>query len=150
MGLTLFLMTQWWWNPFPLGRSTKGSCRSLLNSSSHSSMSCALDSSKQPWYNKETVEICEVMGWNHRRDALNEVYRELYDLLGYDTMIQLFNHFKGYQVSFPVRLYDRTYAQKMICHEYSGSNAKELARKFGYSERWVRALAASKPSEKPI
>ena len=77
------------------------------------------------------------------RDALHEVYRGLYDLLGEENMWKLYEHYKGYQIAFPTRLYSREYVQKNLQTEYRGNNAKELARKYGYSERWIKVMAAS-------
>lgn len=45
------------------------------------------------------------------RDALHEVYRGLYDLLGEENMRKLYEHYKGYQIAFPTRLYSREYVQ---------------------------------------
>lgn len=77
------------------------------------------------------------------KDALHEVYRGLYDLLGEENMLKLYEHYRGYQIAFPTRLYSREAVQELIEKEYSGHNAKELARRFGYSERWTKVMAAA-------
>ncbi len=75
-----------------------------------------------------------------RIGALNEVYKELVDLIGYDNTMLLYTHFKGQQVTFPVRLYNPETVCAMVKREYDGKNAKQLARAFGYSERWIKEL----------
>lgn len=39
-----------------------------------------------------------------------------------------------------MRLYSKEYIIKYISDNYDGSNLKEVARKLGYSERWVKTL----------
>ena len=72
--------------------------------------------------------------------ALNEVYRELVDLIGYDNTMILYTHFKGQQVTFPVKLYNPESISEMVKMQYDGKNAKQLARTYGYSERWIKEL----------
>ena len=70
--------------------------------------------------------------------GLNDVYRELCDLVGYENMLKLYKQHKGFQVNFPTRLYSKDYVREVLKKEYNGSNTKELARRLGYSERWIR------------
>lgn len=72
--------------------------------------------------------------------GLNDVYRELCDLVGYESMLKLYAQYKGFQVNFPTRLYSKDYVRKVVKREYNGSNTKALARKLGYSERWIRKI----------
>lgn len=77
-------------------------------------------------------------------NALNEVYKELVDLIGYDNTMILYTHFKGQQVTFPIKLFNPDCVCEMIKQQYDGTNAKKLARNFGYSERWIKELVKSK------
>lgn len=63
---------------------------------------------------------------------LNSVYREIAELCGIEIAIVFFENFKGLQVTFPVRFYDRDYILKQIRKEFNGSNTKELALKYAY------------------
>lgn len=72
--------------------------------------------------------------------GLNDVYRELCDLVGYENMLKLYAQYKGFQVNFPTRLYSKDYVRTVVKKEYNGSNTKALARKLGYSERWIRKI----------
>ena len=39
-----------------------------------------------------------------------------------------------------MRLYSKEYVHQVVKKEYNGSNTKALARKLGYSERWIRKI----------
>lgn len=73
-------------------------------------------------------------------NALNDVYREIADLLGYDDALALYTHFKGQQITFPVKLFKSEHIKELLKQQYDGTNAKKLARTYGYSERWIKEL----------
>ena len=77
---------------------------------------------------------------NLRQENLNGVYAELASLIGLESMLQVYLQFKGQQVTFPVKLFSKEYTTQQIQAEFNGGNIKELAKKYGYSERWVREL----------
>lgn len=62
------------------------------------------------------------------------------DLVGYDNTIKLYAYFKGQQITFPIKLYKSEYIKKLLQKEYDGKNIKTLAKKYGYSERWIKEL----------
>ena len=70
----------------------------------------------------------------------NEIYAELQELLGEETMIKLYKRFKGQQISFPARLYNPKYVAKQITMEYNGDNIGMLAIKYNYTEKTVRRM----------
>ncbi len=72
--------------------------------------------------------------------ALNDVYKELVELIGYDNTMILYTHFKGQQITFPVKLYNPESICEMVKSQYDGKNAKQLSRTYGYSERWIKEL----------
>ena len=74
-------------------------------------------------------------------NGLNDVYKELCDLAGYENMLKLYKQYKGFQVNFPTRLYSKEYVREVVKEEFDGSNTKALARKLGYSERWIRKIS---------
>ena len=77
-------------------------------------------------------------------NALNEVYKEMVDLIGYDNTMILYTYYKGQQVTFPIKLFKSECVSEMIKKQYDGTNAKKLARKYGYSERWIKELLRNK------
>ena len=44
------------------------------------------------------------------------------------------------QWSFPVQLFSKEFIKKQIVEEYNGYNIKQLATKYGYSEKWIRKI----------
>ena len=73
-------------------------------------------------------------------ELLNAVYREISEKLGMDVAMELYQMFKGQQISFPMRFFNPAKIQQLIVQEYNGSNIKTLATKYGYSEKTVRRI----------
>lgn len=73
-------------------------------------------------------------------DQLNGIYRDLALDLGVEIAISMFEHYRGLQVVFPTTLLSKEYLQQKIIQEYNGTNVKDLARKYDYTERWVRQI----------
>ncbi|NFE66799.1 Mor transcription activator family protein [Clostridium sporogenes] len=64
----------------------------------------------------------------------------MYEYLGEEIVRKINRHYKGQQITFPMRLYSREYVIKYISEKYDGKNIKELARELEYSERWIKKL----------
>ena len=79
-------------------------------------------------------------------DCLNNVYKDFANYLGMETALQLYLHYKGLQITFPQRFLSRDYVKKQVLVEYDGSNSKQLARKYGYTERVIRDWLAKNVS----
>lgn len=60
------------------------------------------------------------------------------EIVGVDKTKEIYECFKGVQVTFPQRLYDSAYVSEYVKKNYNGGNLTELAHKFGYSERRIR------------
>lgn len=75
-----------------------------------------------------------------KMEALHDVYKELAHLVGYENMEKLFEYYRGQQLNFPTRIYDQKYIRDVLREEFDGTNVKALARRLGYSERWIRRL----------
>ena len=73
-------------------------------------------------------------------ELLNEVYKEISEKLGMDTAMNIYQLFKGQQVSFPMRFFRTECLRKIIVQEYDGGNIKKLAVKYGYSEKTIRRI----------
>ena len=71
-------------------------------------------------------------------DGFNEIYMDIAEYLGEEVALKIYERYKGQQIVFPMKLYKREYIAKMIEDEYDGTNLKELARKYNYTERWLR------------
>ena len=73
-------------------------------------------------------------------ELLNAVYKEISEKLGMETAMEIYQMFKGQQISFPMRFFNPAKIQQMIVREYDGKNIKTLAIKYGYSEKTVRRI----------
>ena len=73
-------------------------------------------------------------------EHLNGVYNELATIIGIDAVLKIYDSYRGQQITCPVTLYSKCFIKKQIVEEYDGHNAKKLATKFGYSEKWIRQI----------
>ncbi|MFT3952027.1 MAG: Mor transcription activator family protein [Oscillospiraceae bacterium] len=67
----------------------------------------------------------------------NEIYKELIELIGFENTLKICSQFGGQQLSLPKRLYSKDYVECKVVEEYNGTNIKQLAKKYSYTERWV-------------
>lgn len=72
--------------------------------------------------------------------ACCEVYREIGEVLGTKAMLEVYNMFRGQQITFPVRLYSSERIKEKIISEYDGKNIKSLAKKYSYSEKTISRM----------
>ncbi len=61
-------------------------------------------------------------------------------VLQFEDILMIHQAYKGLQVTFPKRLYSKEYVQEKVKQEYNGKNLKELSKRYGYSERWIRQM----------
>ncbi len=73
-------------------------------------------------------------------ELLNTVYKEISERLGVDTAMNIYQMFKGQQISFPVRFFNPEKIKQIIVQEYDGNNIRMLAIKYNYSEKSVRRI----------
>lgn len=73
-------------------------------------------------------------------DLLNTVYKEISEKMGMDVALEMYQLFKGQQISFPVRFFNPTQIQQIIVKEYDGTNIRALALKYNYSEKTIRRI----------
>ncbi len=87
-------------------------------------------------YSSEVI----LMGGETQKELLNSVYKDIAEAFGIDVAIQFYQMYKGMQMTFPTRLFNPEYVKKQIPVEYDGKNIKQLAKKYGYSEKTVRRM----------
>lgn len=73
-------------------------------------------------------------------DMLNEVYKTVSEQLGMDAALELYRLFRGQQISFPTRFFDPEAVRRVIAAEYDGTNVRQLAARYGYSEKTIRRI----------
>jgi Mor family transcriptional regulator len=86
-------------------------------------------------------EVC--MGMNPKdieSEYLNGVYNEIANTLGIEAAVTLYSTYRGQQITFPVNLFTSEFIASRIVAEYDGKNIRQLATKYGYSEKWIRKM----------
>ncbi len=91
---------------------------------------------------RDTVQSHQKLLQTARQDPelLHEIYREISDLLGTRAALELNRYFGGQQISFPLRFFDPDRLRSQNAGEYDGTNVKELAAKYHYSEKTIRRM----------
>lgn len=79
------------------------------------------------------MEPIDIYSWN-------TIYREFAKIIGVESTLEIFESFHGTQVNFPMRLVSSDHIKQVVNNEYDGTNLKELAIFYGYSERHLRRL----------
>lgn len=68
------------------------------------------------------------------------IYREIADIIGIEHTVALYENFRGQQITFPQRIFTIDYVAKCIKENRNGESVRDLAKKFGYTERHIRQL----------
>lgn len=82
------------------------------------------------------MEPVDIYSWN-------TIYREFAKLIGVESTLEIFENYHGTQINFPMRLVSSDHIKQVVLNEYDGTNLKELAMFYGYSERHLRRLLKS-------
>lgn len=75
------------------------------------------------------------------------IYSELLELVGEENTFKIFEHFRGQSATFPQRIYSTQYVARYVREHYDGTNLREFARKFNYSERQIRQFLKAEINE---
>lgn len=95
----------------------------------------------------DLVKFCKEvisMGGETNITLFNTIYNDISEAFGIDVALHMYEHYKGLQVTFPTRLFNADYVKSQIPVEYDGTNIKQLAQKYGYSEKTVRRIIKEK------
>lgn len=75
-----------------------------------------------------------------KSEYLNGVYSEFANILGIEAALKIHSVFRGQQVSFPIELFSKEFIRSQIIAEFDGHNVKQLATKYGYTEKWIKKI----------
>ena len=79
-------------------------------------------------------------------EDLPESYREIAGIVGVENAVKLSEYLGGLVFYFPqLEGMLRRKRDARIKKEFNGANHKDLARKYGLTERWIREIVDSKP-----
>lgn len=73
-------------------------------------------------------------------EMLSSVYKEIGEQCGFDVALKIYHLYRGQQICFPVRIFDKEVVHAKIIEEYDGTNIRKLAEKYKYSEKTVRRI----------
>lgn len=102
-------------------------------------------------YKEKGILLCQSNLVKYRREVdsmevnsniklFNSIYNDISEVFGVDVAIHMYQQYRGLQISFPTRLFNTEYVRKQVPIEYNGNNLKELAKKYGYSEKTIRRM----------
>lgn len=91
---------------------------------------------------KGVIEIPEKNDLELDSNCYFSIYKELSEILGVESkeLHDIFQRYKGSQITFPVHLYNKEYICRYIEANYTGRNMGEISRLFGYSEKRMRQI----------
>lgn len=68
------------------------------------------------------------------------IYKDMVEVLGEEITLKIYENYRGQQVTFPMRLYSKSYILEYLNKNYNGKNLKELSRKLGYTYNWLQQV----------
>lgn len=77
---------------------------------------------------------------NIRPEDLAGIYKDIAEVIGIEATMRLHREFQGQQVTFPKKLYSKSYLLHQLQKEEQPLNIRALALKFGYTERRLRQI----------
>jgi hypothetical protein len=83
-------------------------------------------------------------------EALNDIYLELFDLLGKEAMLKLYKHYRGDKIDFQMRLYRPEFIADLAKPETDRRERAKIARAGGYSAKVIEALLAKRKKESDL
>lgn len=96
--------------------------------------------------NEEVVyEAFEVEG--NEGEALNDIYLELFELIGKDGMLTLFKYFRGDKIDCPMRLYRPEYIADLAKQTNDRRERAKIARAAGYTVKFIEGMLRKRRDE---
>lgn len=77
---------------------------------------------------------------NRKSDNYSGIYKDMVEILGEEITLKIYENYKGQQVTFPMRLYSKSYIVEYLIKNYNGKNLKELSRQLGYTSNWLQQV----------
>ena len=91
--------------------------------------------------NMNEEAIYEALGVDgNEAEALNDIYLELFELIGRDATLKLFKHFRGDKIDCPMRLYRPKYIADLAKQTTDRRERAKIARAAGYTVKFIEGL----------
>ena len=94
---------------------------------------------------KMVYKLFEVDG--KEGEALNDMYLELFELIGKDAMLKLHKFYKGDRIDIPMRLFRPEYIADVAKQVTDRRERAKIARAAGYSAKAIEGMLAKRRSE---
>ena len=80
-------------------------------------------------------------------EALNDIYLELYELIGRDGMLKLFKYFRGDKIDCPMRLYRPEFVADLAKQTTDRRERAKIARAGGYTVKFIEGMLRKRRDE---
>ena len=80
-------------------------------------------------------------------EALNDIYLELYELIGRDGMLKLFQYFRGDKIDCPMRLYRPEFVADLAKQTNDRRERAKIARAAGYTVKFIEGMLRKRSEE---
>ena len=80
-------------------------------------------------------------------EVLNDIYLELYELIGRDGMLKLFKYFRGDKIDCPMRLYRLEYIADLAKQTTDRRERAKIARAAGYTVKFIEGMLRRRRDE---
>ena len=80
-------------------------------------------------------------------EALNDMYLELFELIGRAAMLKLYKYFRGDKIDCPMRLYRLEFIADIAKQVPDRRERAKIARAAGYSSKAVEGMLAKRRNE---
>lgn len=92
--------------------------------------------------------VYEVFGVDgNETEALNDIYLELFELVGRDAMLKLFKHYRGDKVDLPMRLYRSEFIADIAKNVPDRRERAKIARAGGYTAKAIETMLSRRKKE---
>jgi hypothetical protein len=80
-------------------------------------------------------------------EALNDIYLELFELLGKEAMLKIYKHYHGDKLDLPMRLYRPEFIADLAKTEKDRRERAKIARAGGYTAKLIESLLSKRKKE---
>lgn len=80
-------------------------------------------------------------------EALNDMYLELYELIGKDAMLKLYKYYRGDKIDCPMRLYRLEFIADIAKQVPDRRERAKIARAAGYSAKAIEGMLSKRRNE---
>ena len=80
-------------------------------------------------------------------EALNDIYLEIYELIGRDGILKLFKYFRGDKIDCPMRLYRPEFIADLAKQTTDRWKRAKIARAAGYTVKFIEGMLRKRREE---